>query len=57
MYHCFRLTKGSDLKKEIESYAMNNKVSGIISCAVGCLNKLTIRLADGKSILEKEYFL
>ena len=54
MYHCFRLTKGSDLKKEIESYAMNNKVSGIVLCAVGCLNKLTIRLADGKSILEKE---
>ena len=23
-------------------------------CCVGCLNKLTIRLADGKSILEKD---
>jgi len=54
MYHCFRLTKGSDLKKEIETYAINNKISGFIVCSVGCLNKLTIRLADGKSILEKE---
>ena len=54
MYHCFRLTKGSDLKKEIESYAMNNKVSGIVLCAVGCLSKLTIRLADGQSVLEKD---
>ena len=54
MYHCFRLTKGSDLKKEIESYTINNKISGVILCAVGCLSKLTIRLADGESILEKE---
>lgn len=54
MYHCFRLTNGSDLKKEIESYATNNKISGVVLCAVGCLNKLTIRLSDGKSILEKE---
>lgn len=54
MYHCFRLTKGMDLKKEIEEYATNNKVSGVILCSVGCLSKLVIRLADGKSILEKE---
>lgn len=54
MYHCFRLRKGMDLKKEIETYTIKNKMSGIIICCVGCLNKLTIRLADGKSILEKE---
>jgi len=54
MYHCFRLTKSSDLKKEIESYTINNKISGVILCAVGCLSKLSIRLADGESILEKE---
>ena len=54
MYHCFRLTKEMDLKKEIEKYVINNKISGVILCAVGCLSKLTIRLADGKSILEKE---
>lgn len=54
MYHCFRLTKGMDLKKEIEEFAINNKISGVIICSVGCLSKLTIRLADGKNILEKE---
>lgn len=54
MYDYFRLTKGMDLKKEIESFAIKNKVSGVIICAVGCLSRLTIRLADGKSILEKE---
>ena len=54
MYHSFRLTKGVDLKKEIEKYAINNKSSGVILCSVGCLSKLTLRLADGKSILEKD---
>ena len=53
MYHCFRLTQDSDLKKEIEEYAIKNKISGVILCSVGCLSKLTIRLAD-KSILEKD---
>jgi len=53
MYHCFRLTKGMDLKKEIEEYVINNKIFGVIICMVGSLNKLKIRLADGKSILEK----
>ena len=54
MYKCFRLTKGMDLKKEIEEYAINNKASGAILSCVGSLSKLVIRLADGKSILEKE---
>ena len=54
MYHCFRLIKGNDLKKEIEDYVIRNKISGVILCSVGCLSKLTIRLADGESILEKE---
>lgn len=54
MYYCFRLTNGMDLKREIEKYVIDNKISGIILCAVGCLNKLTIRLSDGKSILEKD---
>ncbi len=53
MYNTFRLKKGMDLKNEIEEYAINNKISGVILCCVGCLSKLTIRLADGKSILEK----
>lgn len=54
MYHCFRLKKGMDLKKEIEDYAIQNRISGVVLCCVGSLNKFTIRLADGKTILEKE---
>ena len=54
MYKCFRLTKGMDLKEQIEKYAIENKISGIILCCVGCLDKLVIRLAGGVKILEKE---
>lgn len=54
MYHCFRFTKGMDLKKEIENYAISNHVSGVILCCVGCLSKITIRLAGAKEILSKE---
>lgn len=54
MYKCFRLTKGMDLKEEIEKYAIDNNVSGVVICSVGCLSKLVIRLADGESILEQD---
>lgn len=54
MHYCFRLTKGMDLKKKIENFVIKNKISGIILCAVGCLSKVTIRLAGGEKILEKE---
>lgn len=54
MYHCFRLTKGMDLKKEIEDFAINNKITGVILSSVGCLSKLAIRLADGETVLEDE---
>lgn len=54
MYKCFRLTKGMDLKEEIEKYSINNNISGVLISSVGCLNKLVIRLADGKSILKKD---
>lgn len=54
MYKCFRLTKGMDLKTEIESYTIDNNISGVVVSSVGCLNKLTIRLSDGKKILEKD---
>lgn len=54
MYHCFRLVKGMDLKKEIEDFAINNKISGVVLSSVGCLSKLAIRLADGKTVLEDE---
>ncbi len=54
MYKCFRLIKGMDLKEEIEKYAIDNNVSGVVICSVGCLSKLVIRLADGESILEQD---
>lgn len=57
MYKCFRLTKGMDLKREIEQYTIDNKISGVILSSVGSLNKLVVRLAEGKNILEKDgYF-
>ena len=54
MYKCFRLKKGMDLKEEIEKYAIENEISGVILCSVGCLDKVVIRLAGGVKILEKE---
>ena len=54
MYKTFRLTRGMDLKREIEKYVIDNEISGVILSSVGSISKLTIRLADGKSILEKE---
>ena len=54
MYHCFRLRKGNDLKKELESFAIKNNISGVILCCVGCLDKLKIRLALAEDYLEKE---
>ena len=54
MYKCFRLKKGMDLKEELEKYAIENHISGIILCSVGCLDKVVIRLAGGVKILEKE---
>ncbi|MDD2409819.1 MAG: DNA-binding protein [Bacilli bacterium] len=53
MYHCLRLKENQDLKKEIENYSIKNNISGVILSSVGCLKKLTVRLADGKTILEK----
>jgi len=54
MYKCFRLTRGMDLKKEIESYVIDNDISGVILCAVGSLSKINIRLASATTNLEKE---
>ena len=55
MNHVFRLTKGQDLKKEIENYVKEKKIeAGIIKCGVGCIYEVTIRLADGKSIFNKK---
>ena len=52
MYHAFRLTKGMDLKKEIEDFSISNKVSGVVLSSVGCLSHLTIRLADSTTIMD-----
>ena len=49
--YAIRLTKGMDLKEEIEKYAENNNIeAGCILSAVGCLTKLTLRTAGAKSV-------
>lgn len=54
MYYCFRLRKGMDLKKEIELFVKDNNISGVILSAVGCVDHLRFRLADGESSFESE---
>ena len=54
MIKAFRLKKGDDLKEKIESYVIEHKISGVILSAVGCLSHLTVRLADGESILSQD---
>ena len=46
--HAIRLTYGQDLKKEIESYCISNKIQSacIVTC-VGCVYDCHLRLADG----------
>ncbi len=51
---CFRLKPGDDLKRFIEDYAIQNKVSGAAISGVGSLKRLRVRLADSKTILEKD---
>ncbi len=54
MEHAFRLTKGQDLKKEIEKYSKAHNISaGVIVCCVGCVDQYSLRLADGKSKITK----
>lgn len=53
MYHWFRLKREDDLKKEIETYVINHNISGVVLSCVGCLGKIKLRLADGKSVVEK----
>lgn len=55
MNHAFRLTRGSDLKKEIISYCQKKSIkAGVIICAVGCIQHLHIRLAEAKEYIDKE---
>lgn len=49
--HAIRLTKGMDLKVEIEKYTKEHNIeAGCIISAVGCLTKLTLRTAGAKSV-------
>ncbi|MDO4378114.1 MAG: DNA-binding protein [Erysipelotrichia bacterium] len=55
MFLAVRLKKGQDLKKEIEKIIRENKVkAAVVISAVGCLDNLCIRLAGGKTFLEKK---
>ncbi|MCL9780864.1 DNA-binding protein [Vibrio sp. S4M6] len=50
-----RLTKGSDLKKEIQRIVTQNQIeAGTIASCVGCVSKLSIRLAGANSTLTRE---
>ena len=53
--HAIRLTCGTDLKKEIERYTIENNIkAGCILSAVGCLKRLVLRTAGAKSVEEIE---
>ncbi len=50
---CVRLTRGADLKREIERIARENDIAcGVVSSAVGCLLKARLRTADGVTVRE-----
>ena len=50
-----RLIKGDDLKNSIVSIAGDNDIkAGCILSAVGCVDKASIRLADGKTSMTYE---
>ncbi len=51
--HAIRLTRGQDLKREIEKYCQNHDTMIVLS-SVGCLYKLHIRLAGANDELLKE---
>ncbi len=49
--HAFRLTKGQDLRAEIEIFAQKNDIkAGIVLTGVGILSKVILRMAGGKKI-------
>lgn len=51
-HHVFRLTQGTDLKKALVAYVNEHQLSAcIVSCCVGCLSQLHIRLAGAQSVL------
>ena len=53
--HAFRLTKGQDLKIELEKYIEENNIkAGVILSCVGCLYEAVIRNAGGKECIKLE---
>ncbi len=51
----FRLFPGQDLKKELVSFCINNKIqAGFILTCVGSLKRATLRLADEKVVKDFE---
>ena len=55
MNYVFRLTKGQDLKEEINKFVKENNIeAGIVKSGVGCVDKARFRLATGESFFEKE---
>ncbi|MDR3214730.1 MAG: DNA-binding protein [Bacilli bacterium] len=55
MNHVFRLVYGDDLLLKIDEYVKTNNIkAGVILCAVGCVNEISIRLANGKTNLHKK---
>lgn len=51
--HCFRLSPGQDLKKELLYYCQRHHLhAACIISAVGSLNKAHIRLSGGKDVVE-----
>lgn len=55
MNHAFRLTRGSDLKKEIIAYCKKEDIdAGVIISAVGSIKHLHIRLAEAKDYLDRD---
>jgi len=55
MNYVFRLTKGQDLRKEIQNFVNTHNIkAAIIKCAVGCLYEANIRLANAENSLYKK---
>lgn len=49
--HCFRLTRGADLKREIRRYAEQHHIgAAVVGSAVGCLTHACVRDASGITV-------
>ena len=52
--YLFRLEPQSDLKEGILAFCASNRImTGVIISAVGSLSHAVLRIADGKSVIEK----